>query len=191
MMVLKCFNLPVCPLPARGSGKERIWEGKGGWVVDLFRHARLCCLEICSSVHRSQQWQLDLLENTFTDSPAVQFGRVWDSKHESAVVTLPGRDSQASALAGGTRRNARVNSQLCLSQRRLRQALPSSTYKEPPSHCPLSHFYTLAKHHVSSTGLASARNCSPPPEGVFLFVCLFVFVFAFFLVHFSQQMQLN
>jgi hypothetical protein len=78
----------------------------------LWSNFYLYCLEICSSVQRLAAALST--HKQFRDKPTVQFGRVWLAR----VLTIPNRDSQASASAesaGGTRRNNR-SSWLCLSQ---------------------------------------------------------------------------
>ena len=77
--------------------------------VDLFRKVLwsnsscLRCLEISSSVHRSTAAARST-RRYLTDTPAVQFGRVW-------IANMTWLES-----AGGTKRNTRRSSQLCLSQ---------------------------------------------------------------------------
>jgi hypothetical protein len=105
-MVLKCFYLHFSPPPTRG------WERKAMGEVDLFRkvlgsNSSLCCLEISSS--------------QVSSSSSIQSQTFHGHTSSPAVVTLPSRDSQASASAwagGGIRRNFRRSSGLCLSQLR-------------------------------------------------------------------------
>ena len=67
----------------------------------------------------------------FTDTPAVQFG-CQDSKHKLAVVALPSRDSQASALAGVSRRGQEEGQEKI-------SALPlSGKWRSANSHCTAS-----------------------------------------------------
>jgi hypothetical protein len=119
----------------------------------------------------------------FTDTPAVQLGRVW----LATAVTQPSRDSQASARpqpwlesTGGTRRDTRkfLAVPFSVKQRSTKmgdpQALHSYLYQQtklsPSLHGVL---FIPSKHHVSSTWLASAC-ASYQPESTE-----------------SQQMQLN
>jgi hypothetical protein len=94
MMVLKHFNIPCSPPPTRGSGKERI-QGKWTCLERFFGATPICV--VWKSAARSTRKHL-------TDTPAVQLSS-WDSKHQSAAVVLPSRDSQALALAGVSRRD--------------------------------------------------------------------------------------
>ena len=113
-----------------------------------------------------QQLQLDPLANTST----IQFSRVGIANtnqqlwHDLAETAKPQPWHKS---AGGTRRDARKSSQLCLSQQiedqwRLKtknHCTASSISKSKPSlhHCPSSPFYIPFKYHVSSTGLALAH----------------------------------
>ena len=95
--------------------------------MDLFRkvlwsNSHLCCLETSSSVHRSASTARSTGKH-FTDTPAVQFGRVGIA----TAVSRPSRDSQASAC-----RNTRRRSQLCLSQESKDQ-WRLETYKRCPA----------------------------------------------------------
>lgn len=114
-MVFKRFHLPCSPPPSRSSGKKGFW---GKWTClekVLWSSSHLHCQEI-SSQFTGQQWQLDALANTsqirYTSSPVL---KCRDSNHESAVVAVPSRDSQASASAHVSRRDTR-RSWLCFSQ---------------------------------------------------------------------------
>ena len=91
--------------------------------MDLFRkvlwsNSHLCCLEISSSVHRSAVAARSTHKH-FTDTPAVQFSRIWISNmnqqrwHYLAETARPQPQHKS---AGGTRRDTRRSSQLCLSQ---------------------------------------------------------------------------
>jgi hypothetical protein len=53
-----------------------IWREWSGLEIVLWSKSHLLCQEISSSLHRSQQWQLDSLKKHFTDIPAVQFSSV-------------------------------------------------------------------------------------------------------------------
>ena len=123
-------------------------------------------LEIGSSVHRlaAAAWST---HKHFTDTPAVQFRKSLGSKQESAVVALPGRDSQASASVPVSRRDQQEHhetfSDVCLSQRSEDQ-LWLKTHKRCTASCtskPNSVSITVHRglfipstHHVSSTGLS-------------------------------------
>ena len=91
--------------------------------MDLFRkvlwsNSHLCCLEISSSVHRSAVAARSTHKH-FMDTPAVQFGRVRIANmnqqwwHYLAETARPQPQLES---AGGTNRNTRRSSQLCLSQ---------------------------------------------------------------------------
>ena len=139
-MVLKHFNFPCSPPPSRGSGEERIW---GKWTcleMVLWSNSCLCCLEIGSSVHRSAAAAAQSTCKDFMEMPAVQ-------------------------SAGGTNRNNRRNSPLCLTQgREDQQRLEThkhctASYISKPSSASCNvHWvlFILSKHHMSSTCLASA-----------------------------------
>jgi hypothetical protein len=76
MMVLKYFNLPFSPPPTRGSGKERIW-GKWTCLERLFG-ATPVCVVWKSAVHRlaAAAAAAQSTHKHFTDTSAIQFGRV-------------------------------------------------------------------------------------------------------------------
>jgi hypothetical protein len=132
----------------------------------LWSKSYLYCQEVSSSVHRTQQWQLNPLANTswiYQQSNSVES----DSKHESAAVALPSRDSQASASEGPRGMPGEVlgcaslnkskiseDSKIKSVKTRDQQAVPAS---QAPNfyYCPLGSYYTPSKHHISSTGLAS------------------------------------
>jgi hypothetical protein len=62
--------------------------------MDLFRkvlwsNSHLCCVEICSSVHRSTA-AAQFTHKHFTDKPAVQFGRV--GLGTALILTRSNRD---------------------------------------------------------------------------------------------------
>jgi hypothetical protein len=97
--------------------------------VNLFRkvlwsNTYLCCLEIGSSVHRLAV-AAQSTHKHFTDTSAVQFGRVGIANrnrqwwHYLAETAKPQSPPQLKST-GGTRanRNTRKSSQLCFSQRR-------------------------------------------------------------------------
>lgn len=137
--------------------------------VDLFRkviwsNSHLYCLETGSSILRSTAaaWST---HKYFKDISAVQLGRVritntnqqqWNYLAETAKP----RPQQESA--GRTRRNARRSFQLCLSrwiedqQRQETNNHCTASLVETPSLSTKSFFIFSPKHHVSSTGLASA-----------------------------------
>jgi hypothetical protein len=117
--------------------------------VDLFRkvlwrNSCLCCLEICSSVHRLAAAARST-RKYFIDTPAVQFGRVALAK----AVTKPSRASQASASAGIIRRDGRGNED----QRRheSHKCCTASCTSKPSSASITVHqspIYTLQTSHV-------------------------------------------
>ena len=103
MMALKCIKLPFSLLPTEGSGEERIL---GKWIYLEIVHwskSHLCCLEICISVHRLAV-EFRSTNIHFRYIQAIQFD-CQDSKHVSAVVVLPSRDSNVSPLAKISRRD--------------------------------------------------------------------------------------
>ena len=149
----------------------------------LWRNSCLCCLEICSSVHRLAAAARSTRKH-FTDTPAVQFSRV----RLATVVTQPSRDSQASALAQVSRRDQQGTPGEvlgCVSAQEAKiskDVIPTSVAQiAVPASQALSPsisgvLFIPSKHHVPSTRLASAlasnhpksleatRNCSTPPE---------------------------
>ena len=115
-MVLKCFNLPCSPQPTRSSGRKRIC-GKWTCLERMFGATAICVVGKLT-VHRSAAAAQSICKH-FTDIPAVQFSRVgiantnqqwWHYLAETA------RPQPRHELAGGTRRDTRRSSQLCLSQ---------------------------------------------------------------------------
>lgn len=73
--VLKCFNLPSSPPPCRGNGKESIQKKWTCLEMVLWSNSHMCCLEICSSFHRSATAARSTHKH-FTDTQAVQSSRV-------------------------------------------------------------------------------------------------------------------
>jgi hypothetical protein len=113
MMVLKHFNLPLSPPPTRGSGKERIRERV------LWSNSYLCCLKTNSSVHRSVATAAPSIHKLFMDTSIVQFNRIGiaNTNHQQwHYLAETARPQPQHKSAGGTNRNARRSSQLCLSQ---------------------------------------------------------------------------
>nr|AAP86254.1 Ac1-290 [Rattus norvegicus] len=97
------FSKPCSPPPTRGSGKERIW---GKWTCsERFFGATP---HLLLSGHQQFSSQVSSGSSVHSQtlpghaSSPVLYSQ--DSKHRSAAVALPSRDSQASALAwDGTR----------------------------------------------------------------------------------------
>ena len=116
-MVLKCFNLHFSPPPTRGSGKEDMGE-MNLFTKVLSINSSLCCLEASSLVHRLAASALSTCKY-FMDTPAVQFSRVGTAnrnqqwRHDLAKTARPQHQHE---LAGGTRKDTRRRSWLCLSQ---------------------------------------------------------------------------
>lgn len=103
MMILKPFKLLFSPQPTRGSGKEEYCREMHLFRKVLWSSSHPCCLEIGSLAHTSTA-ALDPVSNIsqkHQQSSSVES----DTKHASAVVALPSRNRQASALAQDSRRN--------------------------------------------------------------------------------------
>ena len=108
--------------------------------MDLFRkvlwsNSHLCCLEISSSVHRPMA-TAQSTQKHFTDTPAVQFSRIWISNMNQQrwhYLAETARPQPWLKSAGGTNKNARRSSQLCLSQ-----ASKDQRRNETHKHCTAS-----------------------------------------------------
>ena len=135
----------------------------------LWSKSYLCCQEIGNSVHRRQSSSL-IHSQTLHGYSSNPVWQSWDSKNESAAVALPTRGSQASASAQVSRRDQgqqelheKVLAMLFSAKQKSaklqdQQVLHSQIYQQ--AQCSLhlwSPFYTPSKHHVSSTGHASAQ----------------------------------
>jgi hypothetical protein len=114
-MFLKRFSLPCSPPPTRDSGNKRI-PGKWTCLERFFGATPVCVVWNWTVQLTGLQRQLDPLTNT----SQIQFGRVrianknqqrWHNLAETA------RPRPQHKSAGGTRRDARRSSRLCLSQR--------------------------------------------------------------------------
>ena len=140
--------------------------------MDLFRkvlwsNSHLCCLEISSSVHRSAAAARSTHKH-FMDTPAVQFSRVRIANRNQQqwhYLAETARPQPWLKSAGGTNRNTRRSSQLCLSQGsedqwrcETHKHCTASSISKPSSASITVHWvlFIPPKHHVISMGLAWA-----------------------------------
>ena len=121
-MIFKCLNLPFSP-----THSPEVVQKKGYREVGLFRNvpwrnSHLCFLEIGSSVHRLAAATQSTCKH-FTDTPAIQFGRVqletWSydleviarlqPQFESAGATIQEHQEKFSAVPfSGRQRSAKI-----------------------------------------------------------------------------------
>jgi hypothetical protein len=94
----------------------------------------------------------------YTSNP---FQQNWDSKHESAEVALPTRDSLSTNHQEGPEGMPGVLRCASLREAKIHEDLRPTSVAQPRSacQCPLSPFIP-SKHHVSSVGLASTTSLS-------------------------------